>query len=308
MRRPVLTAFFGSTVLTAFTIGLLYLWLRPPYAVRQFDLGLSLQKMGKYQVALECFDRVLESEPKHRDALYERARTYLLLDELPAAASDFSHLATNFGDPRSAAYVGYCFNLWGMHAAAIEWYERSLKDGFETVGLHNNLGASFLGRSKLGDSDGLAKSEYHLMEALKLDANQPIVRGNLVTMALMRSAQDSGFRPEFAVEHLEFLRRAYPDDSRVLTDAVKLYGTLSMNDRSYVKQCITAIKASLRAGMGPTAQELSSNPTFEAVRHRDPSFANLILVAGNSASQSSKSALVKFVDPVVSYGPSAEPR
>ena len=225
--RPARAAILACVGLIALLCGTLYLILRPPYYERQLAGGITLQQRGSYRAALDYFGRAIDSEPKRREALYERARTLLLQGNPSAALPEFSRVAEESADPRSAAYAGYCFNLTGNMSEAIPWYEIARDHGFETSGLHNNLGVSYAtGRSQAGRLERLTRAQYHLERALELDQSSPVVRGNLVMLALMQSDEDPTFKPVSAVAHLEFLLGAIPHSPRVMVDAVKLYSLL----------------------------------------------------------------------------------
>ena len=297
-RRPILTGIITIAAIAAFALVSLYLSTRPPYHVRQLDYGLALQRDGDYEAALASFNCALQSQPQYQDALYQRARTYLFQADWPSAISDFSRIATEFGDPRGAAYTGYCFNLKQEHVAAIDWYERALTQGYATAGLHNNLGISYaIARSRLGQRDRFERAEYHLNRALELDKTCLTVRRNLIAMALIRSEQDSGYTLTPALDHLNFVLDACPDDPTVLTNAVRLYGVLSSRDERYLETSVEAIESSLRVGGGPTAGELLSNPKFEAIRQH-PSFAKLYRSAKKSTRSPIPKSQSEFMDPV----------
>lgn len=297
-RRPFLATVVLGAAATGLLLAVLLVLLRPPYSERQFIDGRSLQQRHEYTAAVLRFTRALENKPDFRDALYERARSYLLAGDVSAALYDFDRAAISFKDPRSAAYVGYCFNRRGVPSAAITWYERTHQQGFESVGTHNNLGVSYLlGSAQFGRLDRLRKSQVHLERAAALDAKSLIVRANLVTLALVRFDEEPSFHVDSALPHLDVLRAALPTSPRVMDLSAQLYGALSLAHQEYVDRALLAIEASLHAGYGPTAQELAGNPRFAAVR-RHPRFAALVAAAGTSKNSNTRETLPLFIDPV----------
>jgi tetratricopeptide (TPR) repeat protein len=295
--RPLWAIFFSCAFLAACVWGAAAFMTRPPYHVRQVARGIAYQNDGQYQDALECFGRALESDPDDKRALFEQSRTYLMLNNLLAASAGFTRLAIESGDLASAAYTGYCFNLKYEPGAAIAWYRRALDSGYETIGLCNNLGISYaLGRSTLGDLERFDAAEYFLNRAVELDPRSVTVRANLVTLAIMRYDRDPNCELKPAVKHLEVLLAAMPHDPKVMTGAVQLYSVLSLRDEAYVGKAMEAIKSSIRAGNGPTAQDLSKTRAFESLR-RDPRFDEIVLTAGGAKSRT-KTTLTTFIDPV----------
>lgn len=306
--RPGLTAILSCAAFLTLICCALYLLLRSPYDARQFAKGQTLKLTGDYRAAIDSFNLALATNPLHQDAMYERARTELLSGDALAALNDFSRASELFADPQSAAYTGYCLNLMGKMSEAIPWYELALKRGVDSPGLHNNLGVSYArGRSQLGRLEQLSEAQYHLEKALELDQKSLVVRGNLVMLALIRSAQDQTFDQNTAVVQLEALLQAVPHSPRVLSDAAQLYSSLSLNDSNYVKRAMSALESSILAGSGPKVDELSMSPRF-AVLRRDARFADLSAKATTSNPASPPEILAMFIDPITGVAASVAPR
>jgi tetratricopeptide (TPR) repeat protein len=280
--------------------GAIYFALRPPYQARQFANGIMLRQSQDLEAALHCFSSAMESDRLRPDALYERGRTYLQRGNGTAAMADFSRASKDYADPRSAAYVGYCFNLQGDLTSAIPWYEVALRQGHDTIGLHNNLGVSYAkGRSVISTFDRLARAQSHLEKAFELDQSSPVVRANLVMLTLVRLESDSSFDAESSLSHLRYLQTVFPRSPRVVADSVQLYSLLSMRDKNYNEEAIHAIKLSLRLGIGPSVRELSTSPRFDTLR-ADPRFAGIQSAAVATQIVPKRDELDMFIDPVSS--------
>jgi len=300
--RPVLTKclMVAASAVLIFTSS--YLLLRPSFHSRQLSRGLELQQRGDYQAAIVRFNQAIEGKQERQEAMYQRARTYLLQGDFANAMADFSHVSEEFFDARSAACVGYCFNLMGNMSSAIPWYERALKGGLETAGVHNNLGVCYAkGRSEAGRLERLAKAQYHLEKAMAIDKTSLAIRGNLVTVVLLRCDEDPSFNPKDTVKQLGFLLQAIPQNPKVIVASVQLYSVLSLNDHKYVDKALSAIDLSLKKGYGPTARELRANPRFNELRH-DSRFANLQNAASTSAIHFDENLLASLIDPVDGEG------
>jgi tetratricopeptide (TPR) repeat protein len=297
--RPVQTGVLLGAITIALICCAVYFLLRPSYQSRQLARGIVFQQSQDFEAAIESFNEALDGDAERHEALYERARTYLKQGNVAAARADFSQLWNDHADPRSAAYIGYCFNLRGNMTSAIPWYEDALKKGYESVGVHNNLAVSYAkGRSQSGTGHQLATAQAHLAKALVLDSSSLTVRANLVMLAIMRSDDYAEDELEQSSVHLEFLRNALPRSRRVMTDAVQLYGILSLRNQADVDKAIQAIELSLRCGCGPTVRELSTNPRFDRLR-QDIRFAGLQTSADLSITSPGRDDLATFIDPIL---------
>ena len=62
-----------------------YSFFRQKYHVAQLHKGKSLYKIGYYQNALQCFDTILKSDPKHLDSLLNQGLTFQKMEKFPQA-------------------------------------------------------------------------------------------------------------------------------------------------------------------------------------------------------------------------------
>jgi hypothetical protein len=175
----------------------------------------------------------------------------------------------------------------------------ALRQGHDTTGLHNNLGVSYaIGRSDTSTNDRLARAQSHLETALELDQSSPVVRANLVMLALIRSDSDPTFDAESSLVHLRYLQKVCPRSPRVVANLVQLYSMLSLRNKQYVDEAIQAIELSRRLGIGPSVRELSTSPRFDTLR-ADPRFAHIqSAAAGTKNNVPMRDELDVFIDPV----------
>jgi tetratricopeptide (TPR) repeat protein len=283
---------------TAAALMAAFVWTRPPFYLREFGQGMAYQHSSNYQEATACFVRSFEAQPDFGEALYQRARTEMLSGSYATAIKSFKQLSTAFNDRRGVAYAGYCFNLTQEHTLAIDLYEHALELGFESVGLHNNLAVSYeLARSKTDDHERLAAAQRHLQKALAIAPQSLMVRRNLVKLAILQSTNDASFSPATAIEHVEFITRACPDDAEASTYAAYLYGSLSKGSEEYCEKCMDAIRNAFRTGGGPTETDLKLNSAFATLKVR-PEFAQLCDAANHVVRVRRNAPERTFVDPV----------
>ena len=75
-----LLAVFGGSVAIA---------CRPPYSVRQLELGLVLSREGRYELAVDCFSNSIRVTPQSHEAMFARGRALEHLGDFRAAFDDF---------------------------------------------------------------------------------------------------------------------------------------------------------------------------------------------------------------------------
>jgi eukaryotic-like serine/threonine-protein kinase len=294
--HPVLTR---SIMASFISIGLGTTWyysVRPPYVERQLAVVTTLEMQQEYKRALKVIDEILEVEPRNEIASFQRARTKMQLGNFDSAIEDFTAHSRAFGDPISTAYSGYCFNMRNEHAAAIDRYERAIQDGFETAGLHNNLGVSYqVGRSRIAYDERLSKAEFHLQRAVELDPELIAARRNLVILAMQRAGSEPDYDAARATRHLQAVLDRLPDDPGVWQEASSLFLALMRVDDDYRDQAIHATEKAVRLG-GMTGQELLS-PRFTPLMS-DDRFEALRQLADELPPSERRASFSRIVDPV----------
>lgn len=280
-------------------LGTTYLVTRPSYAIRQFNRGVALQRAGDYEAALPYFVGAVKADPDFRDARYQRARAEMMSGDLSAAMAGFNQLRTDFNDGASSACIGYCYNLRDQPPAATPHYELALELGFESCGLHNNLGVCYLiSQSRYETSQRFDVAERHLNLALELDGESKSARHNLIRVDLARAAYYPTYVPKSGLKHLQILLNDDPADPKLATEAAKLYRILAEreHDPRWLDEGIHTLHTIVEGGGGPTVDELSSNLSFRAYRTH-PGFSGLLEAIRNQSVRKDHPAAPMFTDP-----------
>ena len=247
--RPILSSLLLSGSLAACCVAGYWGSTLPPYHIRQFEKGMQSQNAGRAREAIAYFDRSLQETPTFRKALFEKARTNLSLNNLDAAISDFSKLATEYKDAKSMDYTGYCFNLKGKPIVAIAWYEKAIKAGLETPALYNNLAASSLSnRSKLKSEQRLTLVEKHLLKAYQLNSHSATIRLNFIRLELIKTAIDPSYVPTPGLKHLQYLLLNEPKSAQLWVMASRYYAILAKTDTKWQKEGVSALKMAASLG------------------------------------------------------------
>ena len=158
------TAVVGVLLATTLTCGGLWLGFRQPYHERLLAEGEAAFERGELRAAIVAFEESKVAKPDFNPALLGIARVRLALGEYLPASEAYEELYERTGEPRWLASVGYCMNLLGDHANAIQAYLRAIAEGYKHKVVFNNLGYSHLKR------DNLPSAREPLDMALQLDS------------------------------------------------------------------------------------------------------------------------------------------
>ncbi|MBN1882340.1 MAG: tetratricopeptide repeat protein [Deltaproteobacteria bacterium] len=124
------TLFWALCVLVVLAVGVL-LWSFLPKTAREWnDRGESLANNGKYEKALECFNRAVELDPGESEYLSNRGNVRLYLGDFEGAVRDFSLVIKI--DPRTgAAYYnrGIAYTHLGLSSEAAQDLDRACELG-----------------------------------------------------------------------------------------------------------------------------------------------------------------------------------
>lgn len=127
--------------------------------------GIRLHDNGLYQEALKKFDQALDIEKYNGYALFEKANTYLALNDTKKALKSLD-IIIDHKIPESysdACYLkGNILDEQGKPEEAIATYKLGIKNGKPHPMLHFNLGVTLMGQGKYEE----AEKEY--IETLKL--------------------------------------------------------------------------------------------------------------------------------------------
>ena len=124
--------FWAFCVLVVLALGVLLWSLLPKTAQEWNDRGESLANDGKYEKALECFDRAVELNPGEPEYLSNRGNVRLYLGDFEGSVKDFSQVIK--ADPRTgAAYFnrGIAYTHLGLYTEAAQDFDRACELGIE---------------------------------------------------------------------------------------------------------------------------------------------------------------------------------
>lgn len=144
--------------------------------------GCKKAQTGDYPKAISDFNKVLELEPQHTVAYYERGNAYLAQGKPEAAIEDYNQVL-EFSPQNSMAYNkrGLVYFELGNYQGALEDYNQALQLNSSSREAYINRGNV---RSYLGDSQG-AQEDYKSADALTTPAATfNIESGNLVDYVL----------------------------------------------------------------------------------------------------------------------------
>jgi len=102
------------------------LQIRPAYAQACNATGITLHSLGRYAEALDCYSRAIEIKPDFVQAFFNRGISYNRLQEFEHAVTDFE-LATGFQPdyPRAWFYLGNSLRQLNQSGLAIAAYRRA---------------------------------------------------------------------------------------------------------------------------------------------------------------------------------------
>ena len=119
---------FGSFALAGAGIGIyLYIAGAPQRAQQQFEEAMRLMKPGNYALAIQGFDRALQTWPGLAEGYLERGNAKHVLGRDDDALADFQKAADlNPGLYRAYAAVGAIYRERHQYQRAMEAYSRSI--------------------------------------------------------------------------------------------------------------------------------------------------------------------------------------
>lgn len=117
-----------------------------------FEQGRSLYEAGKYEEALDVFNRILESEPRNADAYMYRSSCWAVLGDLNRALADCNS-AIDINPGSAELYVNRGLNhaRMGNNELAVQDYNRALKIEPQMAGAWCYRGVA---RARMGDIQG----------------------------------------------------------------------------------------------------------------------------------------------------------
>ena len=122
----------GAALLSLSLAVILFFALRPPYSVRQLQLGLARIEQGEYAAAVDYLNNSIRSNPDSSEALFARGRAYQRLGEFQTAFQDYNSANRLKSNPIFNACKGYCLSRIKYHKDAIAAYRLGVGGGLST--------------------------------------------------------------------------------------------------------------------------------------------------------------------------------
>ncbi len=285
-RRPVLAAALAAAALLLCAAA--YLLLRPPYAVRQFQQGLSYFKAGQDDLALDCLNASLRADPRGAEAMTARARVYQHLGDFQLAFAGYDAASRLTPSPRIDACKGYCLSQLAQYKEAASLYNRSLQGGYESPAVLNNLGYIWFRLGRLADAEAC------LRRAVQADDTRQAAHHNLVLVFLQR-AYGGAEIPAEAFVHARRALEIGPASGELFRDLASLYALAGKQDAAGAQAAIGYVSKAMDFGID--AGTFKSDPAFSDLK-QDPAFQKAIV---------SRSVLQKPVEAVQVIDPLGEP-
>lgn len=256
-RRSVAGALLGAFLIAAAL--LVFLWVRPPYELRQLRQGLQYMEQAAYERAIESFDNAIRVDPDCSEALIARGRAYLKLNRFPMAVEDFRAVLARESNAPAAASLGYCLNRLRYHEHAIEYYSLAVKLGFSSAGILNNMGYSCRQLERRDEA-----IEY-LTLACERDPALQAAHYNLAA-AYLRQALAGGEVNPTAYLHIQKAIQLGPASADLFHTAAMLSMLRANDDPSATDRAIEYLEKARVLGL--SGENLRSTPQYRSLHGR----------------------------------------
>jgi serine/threonine protein kinase len=276
--------------LTVAVISLGTLWAIPKdsYAVRQFNKGMDLYGLGRYEESTEAFSRAIQADPKNADAYFARGRAFQKMKQFAPAAEAYLSADKLKSDPRAQACLGYCSAEQGYHREAIAQESAAIEGDFRTAEILNNRGYSWLRLKKL------EKAENDFVEAIRLNPNLQAPYYNLALLELARAYQAPKGK-QFCLQGIKHIKQALKvgrEAQDLYYTGALLYALAAEEDASFITPTLDYLEKSVRLGLAP-GQLANDIVGFKAVAD-EPRFRRLM---GMPSLQSPGESTDRLLDP-----------
>jgi len=230
-----------------------YLVLRPPYPVRQFRQGLAYYEAGQDDLALQSLNSSLVADPRSSDALIARGRVHVRCGDFQLAFADYDAARRIAPSSSIDAYAGYCLSQMGQYQQATLYHRRAIEGGFDSAGVRNNLGYSWLRLGRLDDAEDC------LRQAVRTDDRLQAAHHNLVMVHLQRALAGTAI-PAAAFTHARRAQEIGPESGELCRDLALFYALAAKQDAVWERPAIDCIAKAVAHGIDP--QSLKSDPVF----------------------------------------------
>ena len=264
----------------------IFLVCRDPYSVRQLKRGLEHTNAGKYELAVECFDRSLRSNPNCFDAVFARGRAYERMGDFRQALQDFQQLSRDTPTPQVWACQGFCLSKLRLNQAAIHSYRTALDMGYSSPAVLNNIGLSCL---KLRQFD---EAEQYLKEAIRLDERMAAAHFNLLSVFSSRALKGQPV-PRAALACCEKAMESSPPSRDLYLCAAVVYAVAARENAILRSRAIDCLKEAVAHGLDP--QSFQSTAAFALLRDQEE-FKRLLFGAAGTEASTKLDALIDPID------------
>ncbi len=242
-----LVSTLGVILLTMTVATCAFFALRPPYSVRQLQVGLSHIERGEYSFAVDCLSNSIRENPNSSEALFARGRAYQRLGKYQLAFHDYHLACQREPNPILNACRGYCLNRTAYHKDAIVAYHLALEEGYDRAALlYNNIGFSHLMLGQLDDA------EKYLRRAIELDGNLQAARYNMMMLHLKRAIHGLPV-PKMAFVHAARAVEIGPDTADLYHAVAALYAMAAQRDPTLIQPAIEYVGKAVELGIPASA-------------------------------------------------------
>jgi serine/threonine protein kinase/Tfp pilus assembly protein PilF len=276
----------AALAVAVISLGTLLAIPKEPYAVRQFNKGVDLYGLGRYEESSEAFSRAIQADPKNADAHFARGRAFQKMNQFAPAAEAYLSADKLKSDPRVEACLGYCSAQLGYHLEAIAQENAAIECDFRTAEVLNNRGYSWLKLKKL------EKAENDFAEAIRLNPNLQAPYYNLALLELARAYQ-APERKQVCLQGIKHIQQALKvgrEAQDLYYTGAKLYALAAEEDASFITQALDYLEKAVRLGLAP-GQLANDAVGLKAVAGQ-PRFRRLICMSPQQSSGESTDRLL----------------
>jgi serine/threonine protein kinase len=255
-------------VLAALTlaIGIGYRATLPPYPQRLLAGAQHDWQSGRYEAALDGFDRCLSLDPAWQDARLGRALSLQRQGEFLQADSEYRRIQRPALAGPIAALRAYCLASEEQYDNAIRISERARQTGYESAALLANLGYCY---NRQGET---ALALAVLDRCLSIQPGMPAALYQRAFAVVVGRSEDSRRRHQAIGDVTEILKQ-FPNCGEAHNLAVQLHGLAMQHEPGHVEQALEHLRMAIQSGH-PLHQ--TPMPEMLAPLHDDPRFIEIL--------------------------------
>lgn len=235
--------------------------LREPPSRRHYRDGVQAYRAGQYIQAVESFNKALADSDNAAAVLFGRGWAHLRNGQVQWALGDFEKADKLAGNGRTKASIAEALaRVEKPRAAAlIFWYEKALKEGFETAPLLNNLGTWYL-----KERGSLAKAEECLKKAIAADPDLQAAHENLALLELQRCLSQPRRDPKAGLDAARKALALGNPSADLYYDAACLCALAAKEDRRCADEALQYVAKAIEYGLPP--QKIRGDRLFKDLK------------------------------------------